>query len=308
MPLKKAPKAYNNIDFLNSPQARSLRILSEYIEPQARFRKENVRDTIVFYGSARIPSKAKANKTIRELKKLKKPSKERIDAAQIDLEMSRYYEDTVSLSRMITEWSIKQNPGNRFVVCSGGGPGIMEAANKGAKLAGGKSIGLNISLPFEQDPNQYITPALNFEFHYFFMRKFWFAYLAKGLVIMPGGFGTIDELFELLTLVQTKKIRKKMPIVVYDKKFWDKLLNFGEFLRVRLISKDDLKLFYTAESVEDAFEYLKNELSKIYLQTPVSLFHQKMSPTEAKDIMLKQKEIIKKTDVKKSAANLKKII
>jgi uncharacterized protein (TIGR00730 family) len=266
-----------------------------------RFRKENVRDTIVFYGSARIPSKAKANKTIRELKKFKKPSKERVASAQIDLEMSRYYEDTVKLSKLLTEWSIKQHPGNRFVVCSGGGPGIMEAANKGAKLAGGKSIGLNISLPFEQDPNPYITPSLNFEFHYFFMRKFWFAYLAKGLVIMPGGFGTIDELFELLTLVQTRKIRKKMPIVVYDKKFWDKLLHFEEFLRVRLISKDDLKLFYMAESVEDAFEYLKNELSKHYLQAPVSLFHQKISSTEAKTEKKKQIAIKKKTDIKEKA-------
>jgi uncharacterized protein (TIGR00730 family) len=292
MAVKKAPKAYNDKEFLNSPQARSIRILAEYIEPQTRFWKQKVKDTIVFYGSARIPSKAAANKAIRELKKYKNPSKKRIEAAEIDLEMSRYYEDTVRLSKLITEWSMKQNPGNRFVVCSGGGPGIMEASNKGAKLAGGKSIGLNISLPFEQTPNQYITPALNFEFHYFFMRKFWFDYLAKALVIMPGGFGTMDELFEVLTLVQTKKIKKKMPVVIYDHKFWDKLINFNEFLRVRLVNKEDLKLFYVADTVEDAFEYLKTELSKIYLQKPVSLFDRRISPKEVKAIAKKKKKTV----------------
>ena len=292
MALKKAPKAYNDSDFLNSPQARSLRILSEYVGPQTRFYKEEVKDTIVFYGSARILSRRQALKSVNDLQKYKNPSKERIENANVDLEMSRYYEETVELSRKLTIWSKKQTPGNRFVICSGGGPGIMEAANKGAKLAGGKSIGLNISLPFEQMPNPYITPALNLEFHYFFMRKFWFAYLAKALVIMPGGYGTLDELFELLTLVQTKKIRKKMPIVVYDKSFWDKLLNFEEFLKKRLISKEDLKLFLIAESVDEAFEYLKSELSKIYLQKPTSLFNQKINKKEIKQKAksLKKKE------------------
>ncbi len=275
MALKKAPKAYSDEDFLNSPAARSLRILSEYIGPQDRFRKEQVKDTIVFYGSARLLPKSEATKRLTGLKKLKNPNKNRLADAEVDLEMSRYYEETVLLSKLITEWSMKQEPGNRFVVCSGGGPGIMEASNRGAKKAGGKSIGLNISLPFEQNPNPYITPALNFEFHYFFMRKFWFAYLAKALVIMPGGYGTMDEFFELLTLIQTKKIRKKMPIVVYDKKFWEKVINLQELANKRLIDKDDLKLFYVAESVEDAFEYLKTELMKHYLQKPVSLFNVK---------------------------------
>ncbi len=275
MALKKAPKAYNDEKFLNSPAARSLRILSEYLEPQSRFRKEKVKDTIVFYGSARLLPKRSANAKLKELMKFKKPSPARIEDTKIDLEMSRYYEDTVELARLITEWSIKQEPANRFVVCSGGGPGVMEASNKGAKLAGGKSVGLNISLPFEQNPNQYITPSLNFEFHYFFMRKFWFAYLAKALVIMPGGYGTMDELFELLTLVQTKKIRKRMPIVIYDRKFWDKVFNFEELVRTRLIAKEDMKLFCMAESVDEAFHYLKNELSKIYLMKPESLFNQK---------------------------------
>lgn len=273
--LEKAPKAYKDNKFLNSPSARVLRIAAEYMEPQYRFRAENVRDTVVFYGSARLLPKSTALKNLREVKIIKKPSASRLINAETDLEMSGYYEATVKLSQMITEWSLKQEPAHRFVVCSGGGPGIMEASNRGAKKAGGKSIGLNISLPFEQLPNKYITPSLNFEFHYFFMRKFWFAYLAKALVIMPGGFGTLDELFELLTLVQTKKIRKKMPIVIYDKKFWDKIINFQELADKRLIDKDDLKLFYTAESVEDAFDYLKYELNKHYLQKPGSLFNNK---------------------------------
>lgn len=290
MALQKAPKAYSDEKFLKSPAARSLRIVAEYMEPQYRFRKENVRDTVVFYGSARLLPKAAANKKLRELKKMKNPSNDRLLDAQIDLEMSRYYEDTVELSRMITEWSMKQEPGNRFVVCSGGGPGIMEASNRGAKKAGGKSIGLNISLPFEQNPNPYITPALNFEFHYFFMRKFWFAYLAKALIIMPGGYGTMDELFELLTLIQTKKIRKKMPIVVYDKHFWDRVINFEELANKRLIDKEDLKLFLVAETVDEAFHYVKNDLQKHYMQKPVSLFNQKakVTPKEKKKIAKKE--------------------
>lgn len=290
MALQKAPKAYSDEKFLKSPAARSLRIVAEYMEPQYRFRKENVRDTVVFYGSARLLPKAAANKKLRELKKMKNPSNDRLLDAQIDLEMSRYYEDTVELSRMITEWSMKQEPGNRFVVCSGGGPGIMEASNRGAKKAGGKSIGLNISLPFEQNPNPYITPALNFEFHYFFMRKFWFAYLAKALIIMPGGYGTMDELFELLTLIQTKKIRKKMPIVVYDKHFWDRVINFEELANKRLIDKEDLKLFLVAETVDEAFHYVKNDLQKHYMQKPVSLFNQKAKVTPKEKKKLAKKE------------------
>jgi len=292
MALQKAPKAYKDEKFLNSPAARSLRIVSEYMEPQYRFRQENVRDTIVFYGSARLLPKSVANKRLKALKQLKKPNPRRIKDAEMDLEMSRYYEDTVKLSQMITEWSMKQEPGNRFVVCSGGGPGIMEASNRGAKKAGGKSIGLNISLPFEQNPNPYITPALNFEFHYFFMRKFWFAYLAKALIIMPGGFGTLDELFELLTLVQTKKKKKKMPIVIYDKKFWNNIINLEELANKRVIDREDLKLFCVVDTVEEAFEILKNDLSKHYLQKTVSLFNQKavVTPKEKRKLEKRVKE------------------
>lgn len=290
MALAKAPKAYSDEKFLKSPAARSLRIVAEYMEPQYRFRKENVKDTIVFYGSARLLPKSIAQKKLAAIKKFKNPNKQHLLDAQVDLEMSRYYEDTVKLSQMLTEWSIKQVPGNRFVICSGGGPGIMEASNRGAKKAGGKSIGLNISLPFEQNPNPYITPALNFEFHYFFMRKFWFAYLAKALVIMPGGFGTLDELFELLTLIQTKKIRKKMPIVIYDKLFWNKIINLEELANKRLIDKDDLKLFHIADTVDEAFEYIKNDLSKLYMQQPESLFNQKatITPKEKKKLKFKR--------------------
>ncbi len=290
MVLKKAPKAYNDKKFLNSPAARSLRIVAEYMEPQYRFRKENIRDTIVFYGSARLLPKSIANKKLAAIKKFRNPNKNHLLDAQIDLEMSRYYEDTVKLSCMLTEWSIKQEPGNRFVICSGGGPGIMEASNRGAKKAGGKSIGLNISLPFEQNPNPYITPALNFEFHYFFMRKFWFAYLAKALVIITRGFGTLDEVFELLTLIQTKKIRKKMPIVIYDKLFWNKIINLEELANKRLVDKEDLKLFFVAETIEEAFEYIKCDLQKHYMQKPISLFNQKatITPKEKRKLKFKR--------------------
>jgi hypothetical protein len=215
-----------------------------------------------------------AFKRLEHLKKSKAP-KTKIEEAVQEMQMSKYYEDTVELAYKVTKWSLKQKPLRRFVICTGGGPGLMEAANLGAQKAKGKSIGLNISLPFEQKPNQYITDSLNFEFHYFFMRKFWFAYLAKALVIMPGGFGTFDELFEILTLVQTNKIKKKMPIVIYDKDFWDKIVDFEELAKRKLIDKDDLGLFKMVNSVDEAFEFLKEELSKNYLDIKISLFNNK---------------------------------
>jgi uncharacterized protein (TIGR00730 family) len=186
----------------------------------------------------------------------------------MDIELSRYYEDAVKLSYMLSEWSVNQGPKNRFVICSGGGPGIMEAANKGAKKGNGLSMGLNISLPFEQEPNKYITKELNLEFHYFFMRKFWFAYLAKALIIFPGGFGTLDELFEILTLIQTGKIKKKMPIVIYGAEFWKTIINFDEMVNRGVIAPHDLELFRFFEKPKDAFEFLTSELTKnsIYYQ------------------------------------------
>ena len=265
------PKAYKNLDFLNSPRARIIRILSEFIEPQARFQEAKVRDTIVFFGSSRIKSRGVALAQLRDIQashaKARKASKRMMESlanAQEQVKMSRYYEDTVELARLLTKWSKTLDTSNRFVVCSGGGPGIMEAANKGASLAKGKSIGLNISLPFEQFANPYISKGLNFEFHYFFMRKFWFAYLAKALVVFPGGFGTLDELMEILTLLQTNKIRKKVTVVIYGKEYWNKILNFQELLKCGVISKSDLGLFEIMDSPQEAFEHLKSSLLKNY--------------------------------------------
>lgn len=274
--LEKAPKAYHNEEFLNSPFARPVRLLTEYIEPYARLKYFDVKDTIVFFGSARISSHKTASTNLdiaqekydkhKESGKLTKKIKQNLFSAEQDFQMSKYYEDTVELAYMITKWSNKLKKGNKFVVCSGGGPGIMEAANCGAHKAKGLSIGFNISLPFEQNPNKYITPELNFEFHYFFMRKFWFAYLAKALIIMPGGFGTLDELMEILTLVQTNKLRKRMAIVIYGKEFWDKIFNLEVLAEKNMISKDDLKLFKYCDTPAEAFEYLKKELSKNYVK------------------------------------------
>jgi uncharacterized protein (TIGR00730 family) len=266
----KISKSYENIEFLNSPGARPLRLLAELVEPQQRLRREGVKDTIVFFGSARIKPAACSKKRLMELLKssvrLKKRNgyKKMLENARIDLEMSRYYEDAVKLSKRITEWTRNLKEPYRFVICSGGGPGIMEAANKGSFKAKGRSLGLNISLPMEQNPNPYITKELNLEFHYFFMRKFWFVYLAKAFVMFPGGFGTMDELMEVLTLVQTQKLRKKVIILLYGKSFWNKVLNFEALIRYRLISPGDLKLFRIVDSPQEAFESLKNSLIKYY--------------------------------------------
>ncbi len=267
----KAEKAYKNLEFLNSPDARVIRVLAEFVEPMSRFRKNQIRDTIVFFGSARTKplaeSKAALSSLRRRVQKVKRtPTKlaAELERAEIDVRMSRYYEDAVELAQRLTEWSKKLDRGSRFVVCSGGGPGIMEAANKGASMAGGKSIGLNISLPFEQFPNQYVTPSLNLEFHYFFIRKFWFVYLAKALVMFPGGFGTLDELMEVLTLLQTGKIRKKMTVVLYGKEYWDKVLNFGEMVKHGVISPEDLKLFHVANSPKEAYDLLVQGLTRNY--------------------------------------------
>ncbi|MBI5401993.1 MAG: TIGR00730 family Rossman fold protein [Ignavibacteriae bacterium] len=275
--LKKAPKAYRNNKFLNSPAGRTIRILTEYQEPYERLKKYDINDTIVFFGSARLLPMHEAKKNVADIKKKlhtikNTKSKDYIENrkllgfAERDLEMAQYYEDTEELAYRLTKWSMGLKKGNKFVVCSGGGPGIMEAANRGAHKAKGLSIGLNISLPFEQFPNRYITPNLNFEFHYFFMRKFWFAYLAKALVIMPGGFGTLDELMEILTLVQTEKLKKKMTILIYGKKFWDKVINIEALAEYRVISPSDSKLIKFADSVDEAFDYLKKELGKSYVK------------------------------------------
>ncbi len=265
-------KSFQNIDFLESEDARDLRILSEYNYPHSEFNKQNVKDTIVMFGSARIRSLEQCSEEKEHLlSQLERAGSAEVEHINYQLrrlekqsELSRYYDEAVELSRMITEWVKTLPKKKRFAICTGGGPGIMEAANKGAIVGGGDSIGLNISLPFEQHPNPYLTPELNFEFHYFFMRKFWFAYLAKALVIMPGGFGTLDELMELLTLIQTRKISKKIPIIIYGEQFWRNVINFDYLVDTGMISPEDLLLFRFVDSPEQAFEYLKKELTKIY--------------------------------------------
>jgi uncharacterized protein (TIGR00730 family) len=261
---KIAPLAYENPEFLNSPDGRILRMMSEYVEPLARFRREQIQDTVVFFGSARFLSSEDANKAMQELHSHSDESQHKMARAAVD--MARYYEDARRMAHLLSEWAA-QIPARRrrFVVTTGGGPGIMEAANRGAREAGSKTIGLNIRLPFEQYPNPYITPSLNFEFHYFFMRKFWFAYLAKALVIFPGGFGTLDELFEILTLAQTQKLAKKILVVIYGREYWERLINFQTMVDAGAISARDLELFKVVDSAEEGFEYLREELTKYHL-------------------------------------------
>jgi uncharacterized protein (TIGR00730 family) len=269
---KKAVKAYKNPAFLNSSDARTLRILSEYLEPAARFRQLNVKDTIVFYGSARVTDGETARKRYDLWKKRYKEEpteehKKELRLAEMRHKMSRFYDEARELARLLTQWSISlKNSHHRFLVCSGGGPGIMEAINRGAAdVPGGKSIGLNISIPMEQDPNQYITPDLNFEFHYFFMRKFCFVYLAKALVIFPGGFGTMDELWEVLTLLQTKKTQKKMAVVLYGEEYWRNVINFPYMVDHLVIDEEDLSLFHFSDNPQEAFEYLRDKLTEVFL-------------------------------------------
>ena len=258
-------RAYRDELFLRTPEARPLRILAEYLEPLRRFNRYRVEDTIVFFGSARIMSRERTEAAL-EAATL---AGEDLAPFQARLELSRYYETTRELARRLTEWSKGLGEGERrFVVCSGGGPGIMEAANRGASEARGLNIGLNIALPFEQEENPYITRELLFNFHYFFMRKFWFAYLAKAMVIMPGGFGTFDELFEILTLIQTRKIRKRLPIVLFGKAFWSEVVNFEALVRHGTISPEDLNLFFLTDSVDEAFQHITQQLTTYALHDP----------------------------------------
>jgi uncharacterized protein (TIGR00730 family) len=271
--LKSAPLAYQNEPFLNSSDGRILRIMSEYVEPLARFRKEQIQDTVVFFGSARFHDQHDAQAALAtaqsQLKRDGDAMPPELKNAEVEVDMARYYEDARRMAFLLTEWT-KEIPAKRrrFVVTTGGGPGIMEAANRGAQEAGGKTIGLNINLPFEQYPNPYITPSLNFEFHYFFMRKFWFAYLAKALVIFPGGFGTLDELFEILTLAQTHKLAKKILVVIYGSEYWSRVVNFQAMLQAHVISPEDLDLFKFADSPEEGFEFLRDGLRKYHLGPP----------------------------------------
>jgi uncharacterized protein (TIGR00730 family) len=283
-----APLAYENVEFLNSPDGRMLRIMAEYQEPMARFRRERIQDTVVFFGSARFRALDVAHSELELLENTgsanpapqqEQPAKpEEIESgkasalklrlAEAAVEMARYYEDARTLAGMMASWS-KTLPGrrHRFVVTSGGGPGIMEAANRGAYEAGCKTIGLNIKLPFEQHANPYISPGLSFDFHYFFMRKYWFAYLAKALVVFPGGFGTLDEMFELLTLAQTKKLAKKITVVIYGSEYWKNVINLELLAEKGAIGMGDLELFQFADTPEEAFRLLKDGLTEHHLNS-----------------------------------------
>src|SRR3974390_602237 len=266
-PLAAAPLAYENPTFLNGPDGRLIRSVAEYMEPLARLRREHIQDTVVFFGSARFRGREEADHALELLDNtgstIPAPSEEQPASvpdiaagkatdlqrkrAVAAVEMARYYEDARRLAGMLTVWAGRiPSRRHRFVVTSGGGPGIMEAANRGAHEAGGKTIGMNIRLPFEQAPNPYITPSLNFEFHYFFMRKLWFAYLSKALVVFPGGFGTLDEMFEILTLAQTQKLSKKITVVVYGPEYWKKVFDLDVLVDTGAISPKDMDLFQFA--------------------------------------------------------------
>jgi len=282
-PLESAPLAYENQEFLSSPDGRVFRMLAEYQEPMARFRRERIQDTVVFFGSARFRALDVASHELELLDNTgsarpapsdEQParahevesgeaSEQKLRLAEAAVEMAQYYEDARTLAGMVSNWAMTL-PGqrHRYVITSGGGPGIMEAANRGAYEAGAKTIGLNIKLPFEQLPNPYITPDLNFEFHYFFMRKFWFAYLAKALVVFPGGFGTLDEMFELLTLAQTQKLAKKITVLIYGSSYWKSVINLEMLAAKGAIAMKDLELFQFADTPQEAFELLKAGLTE----------------------------------------------
>ena len=264
-----APLAYINEKFMRTLQARPLRILAEYYQPLAQLQEQGVGDTIVIFGSARTLSRQEAQARLKRLQKGRRTAetREKIREAKRLLAMSRYYEEARELARLITEWAMTfgKTP-RRFVVCSGGGPGIMEAANRGAAEAGGKSIGLCIQLPHEQGGNPYISPELNFNFHYFFLRKLWFTQLAKALIVFPGGFGTMDELWEMLTLLQTGKLPGHNLILIYGRRYWDEVLNWRAMLRWGTINQQEYEVLQFADTVPEAFDRVKSWMEKYHLE------------------------------------------
>jgi len=264
------PLAYMNAEFLESDEARPLRILAEYLEPLRRLKAQNIQDTVVFFGSARVDSRVDATRALERLRRRNsRRTREHLallKRSRKAVEWSRYYEDARELANRLAKWSLSlESPRHRFVVCSGGGPGIMEAANRGAHEAGGKSIGFNIRLPFEQGANRYITDGLHFEFHYFFMRKFWFAYLAKALVIFPGGFGTLDEMFEILTLSQTQKLSKQLGVFLYGREYWEEIIDLKPMEDWGAINPDDLDLLKWVNTPDEAFDQLRSHLMAYHL-------------------------------------------
>jgi uncharacterized protein (TIGR00730 family) len=270
--MSQQPLAYLDPEFLESEEARPLRILAEYLEPLRRFKEQKIQDTVVFFGSARVDSRDRAERALQTLRARGERGAEHeyqleLSRSRKALEWARYYEEARELARLFTTWTLSlQSENHRFVVASGGGPGIMEAANRGAREAGGKTIGLNIRLPFEQGANPYITEGLHFEFHYFFMRKFWFAYLSKALVIFPGGFGTLDELFEVLTLVQTDKLSKKIGVILYGREYWDQVLDLRPMAEWGAIAEKDLQLLHSADTPIAAFQLLRDHLIAHHLE------------------------------------------
>jgi uncharacterized protein (TIGR00730 family) len=261
-----------NLDFMQSPPARLLRILAEYLEPAERLRQARIRDTIVFFGSARSISLSDAEQRLQSIHArcgdncaLPPELELQKQQAQAAFRLARYYDQATELAQRMTEWSKSLTHNRHFIICSGGSGGMMEAANRGAAKARGKSIGLHIHLATEENPNRFVSPSLVFNFHYFFMRKFWFLYPAKALVVFPGGFGTFDELFEVLTLIQTKKPRKTMPVVLFGAEFWDEVLNFDALAEWGVINRTDLDLFLKTDSVDEAFTYLTTRLAELYL-------------------------------------------
>jgi uncharacterized protein (TIGR00730 family) len=269
--------AYRDALFMESIAARPVRILTEYLDPLVRLRREEVGDTIVMFGSARIVSRDRALAHLRRLKGFSGKQTPRRRAALRDaraaLSMSRYYEEARELAHRITTWSLTlgEHP-RRFVICSGGGPGIMEAANRGAAEAGGKTVGLSIELPHEQWPNSYISAGLNFQFHYFFMRKLWFAQLAKALIVFPGGFGTMDELWEMLTLMQTGKLQRRNLILIYGRRYWNRVIDWREMLNWGTINRREHNLLQFADSVDEAFDRIRSGLEEFQMSPDTLLY------------------------------------
>ena len=263
-PPYRQPKAYQDTRFLESKDARALRILAEYMEPLYRFQRHNIQDTIVFMGSARLRSEEAAKAALAEAER----TGQGVEAAQTALRLSIYYEAARELALRLTAWSKKlDSKERRFGVCTGGGPGIMEAANRGASEAKGLNVGLTISIPEEFD-NPYVSRDLHFYFHYFFMRKFWFVYLAKAVVLFPGGYGTLDELFEILTLVQTRKTRKHMPIVLFGAEYWGEVIKFDALVKYGTISPSDLQLFHRTDALDETYEIITKGLTKNAFRSP----------------------------------------
>jgi len=263
--IDKKNRFYYDSNFLGSSSGRSLRILSEYYGPLQRLERNKISETIVFFGSARLLSRQEAQKALDNNSNEKDVQK--LTRLKMDLKMSRYYEDARLLANRFTIWSKKlKDKKHRYIICSGGGPGIMEAANRGASEAEGINVGLTISLPYESSGNKWISDDLSMKFHYFFMRKFWFLYLAKALIIWPGGFGTLDELMELLTLIQTGKIKKRLPIVLYGKEFWERVVNWDYLVEIGTISPEDLDLFHISDEIDDTFNYITKSIESTELK------------------------------------------